>query len=185
MLPAVIALGSNLGDREDNLRSAVRAIGALDGVTITAVSGIVQSHAVKPAGTDVAAPDYLNAVMLVQSAIHPEALLVELNRIEAEHGRVRVERWGDRTLDLDIISFGGLERDTEDLTLPHPAAWQRAFVIVPWRELEPDAEIRGHGRIDALDAARSTDVWAYDAPPLLAERRGDSSTADSAKRRIR
>jgi 2-amino-4-hydroxy-6-hydroxymethyldihydropteridine diphosphokinase len=89
VLPAVIALGSNLGDREENLRAAVSDIGALNGVSLTAVSGIVQSHAVKPTGTDAAAPDYLNAVMLVQSALHPEALLVELNRIEADHGRVR------------------------------------------------------------------------------------------------
>lgn len=169
MLPAVIALGSNLGDREDNLRAAVRDIAALGGVTVTAVSGIVQSHAVKPTGTDTEAPDYLNAVMLVQSALHPEALLIELNRIEAEHGRVRVERWGDRTLDLDIISFAGLERHTDDLTLPHPRAWERAFVIVPWLQVDPDAELRGHGRIDALVVATSREVWACDAPPLWSE----------------
>jgi 2-amino-4-hydroxy-6-hydroxymethyldihydropteridine diphosphokinase len=166
VLPAVIALGSNLGDREENLRSAVRAIASLAGIAVTTVSGIVQSHAVKPSGTDAAAPDYLNAVMLVQSALHPEALLVELNRIEADHGRVRVERWGDRTLDLDIIDFAGLERDTDDLTLPHPRAWERAFVILPWLQVDPDAEIRDRGRIDALAAARSTEVWEYNAPAL-------------------
>ena len=166
VLPVVIALGSNLGDREENLRAAVRDIAALEGVTVTAASGIVQSHAVKPAGTDAAAPDYLNAVVLVQSALHPEALLVELNRIEAEHGRVRAERWGDRTLDLDIISFAGLERHSDDLTLPHPRAFERAFVIVPWLQVDPDAELRGHGRIDALAASTSSEVWAFDAPPL-------------------
>ncbi|CAN5403925.1 hypothetical protein BH10ACT4_BH10ACT4_09080 [soil metagenome] len=166
MLPAVIALGSNLGDREENLRAAVRDIAALDGVSVTAVSGIVQSHAVKPTGTDAEAPDYLNAVLLVQSALHPEALLVELNRIEADHGRVRVERWGDRTLDLDIIDFAGLERDSDDLTLPHPRAGERAFVVVPWLQADPDASIRGRGRIDALPVATSAEVWAYDAPPL-------------------
>ena len=169
VLPAVIALGSNLGDREENLRVAVRDIAALNGVTVTAVSGIVQSHAVKPTGTDATAPDYLNAVMLVKSALHPEALLVELNRIEAEHGRVRAERWGDRTLDLDIIAFAGLERDTDDLTLPHPRAWERAFVIVPWLQVDPDAEISGYGRIDALFVANSSEVWACDAPPLWVE----------------
>lgn len=170
VLPAVIALGSNLGDREANLRSAVRDVAAIDGVTITAVSSIVESHAQKPTGTDAAAPNYLNAVMLVHSAIAPETLLAKLNRIEADNGRVRAERWGDRTLDLDIISFGGLERNSATLILPHPSAWQRAFVIVPWLELEPEAEIRDRGRIDGLDAARSTEVWAYDAPSLLAER---------------
>jgi 2-amino-4-hydroxy-6-hydroxymethyldihydropteridine diphosphokinase len=166
VLPAVIALGSNLGNREDNLCAAVRDIDALDGVTVTAVSGIVQSHAVKPTGTDAEAPAYLNAVMLVQSALHPEALLEELNRIEADHGRVRVERWGDRTLDLDIIDFAGLLRDTDDLTLPHPRAWERAFVIVPWLQVDPDAEIRGHGRIDSLAVAHSDEAWPFVAPAL-------------------
>ena len=166
MLPAVLALGSNLGNREDNLRAAVCDIDDLDGVTVTAVSGIVQSHAVKPTGTDAGAPAYLNAVMLVQSALHPEALLEELNRIEADHGRVRVERWGDRTLDLDIIDFAGLQRDTDDLTLPHPRAWERAFVIVPWLQVDPDAEIRGHGRIDSLAVAHSDEAWLFVAPAL-------------------
>jgi 2-amino-4-hydroxy-6-hydroxymethyldihydropteridine diphosphokinase len=166
VLPAVIALGSNLGDREANLREAVRDIAALDGVTVTAVSGLVESHAVKPTGTDVEAPNYLNAVALVQSALHPEDLLEQLNRIEAEHGRVRVERWGDRTLDLDIVAFDGLTRATETLSLPHPRAWERPFVVVPWLQVDPDASIPGRGRIDALPAARSADVWAFDAPPL-------------------
>jgi 2-amino-4-hydroxy-6-hydroxymethyldihydropteridine diphosphokinase len=166
VLPAVIALGSNLGNREDNLRAAVHDIAALGDVVVTAVSGIVQSHAVKPTGTDADAPSYLNAVMLVQSALHPEALLKELNRIEADHGRVRVERWGDRTLDLDIIDFAGLQRDTDDLTLPHPRASERAFVIVPWLQVDPDAEIRGHGRIDSLAVAHSGDAWPLVASAL-------------------
>jgi 2-amino-4-hydroxy-6-hydroxymethyldihydropteridine diphosphokinase len=166
VLPAVIALGSNLGNREDNLRAAVHDIDALDGVTVTAVSGIVQSHAVKPTGTDAEAPAYLNAVMLVQSALHPEALLEELNRIEADHGRVRGERWGDRTLDLDIIDFAGLQRDTDDLTLPHPRASERAFVIVPWLQVDPDAEILGHGRIDSLAVAHSDEAWPFRVPAL-------------------
>jgi len=166
VLPAVIALGSNLGNREDNLRAAVHDIAALDDVVVTAVSGIVQSHAVKLTGTDADAPAYLNAVMLVQSALHPEALLKELNRIEADHGRVRVERWGDRTLDLDIIDFAGLQRDTDDLTLPHPRASERAFVIVPWLQVDPDAEIRGHGRIDSLAVAHSGDAWPLVASAL-------------------
>jgi 2-amino-4-hydroxy-6-hydroxymethyldihydropteridine diphosphokinase len=155
VLPAVIALGSNLGNREDNLRAAVHDIAALGDVVVTAVSG-----------TDADAPSYLNAVMLVQSALHPEALLKELNRIEADHGRVRVERWGDRTLDLDIIDFAGLQRDTDDLTLPHPRASERAFVIVPWLQVDPDAEIRGHGRIDSLAVAHSGDAWPLVASAL-------------------
>ncbi|WP_394770906.1 2-amino-4-hydroxy-6-hydroxymethyldihydropteridine diphosphokinase [Lacisediminihabitans sp.] len=166
VLPAVIALGSNLGDREANLRDAVREIGSLDGVIVTAVSGIVESHAVKPDGVDESSPNYLNAVVLVRSALHPDDLLDALNRIEAEHGRVREERWGDRTLDLDIVAFDGLRRDDERLTLPHPRAWQRPFVLVPWLQADPDAELSGHGRVDALAAAVSPEVWAFDAAPL-------------------
>ena len=166
VLPAVIALGSNLGDREGNLRSAVAAIAALDGVTVTAASGIVESFAVKPAGVDEAAPNYLNAVLLARSSLDPEQLLDALNRIEAEHGRVRAERWGDRTLDLDLIDFGGIAQTSDRLTLPHPRAWERPFVLVPWRQVDPGAELRGHGRIDALPASDSADVWEFAAAPL-------------------
>ncbi len=166
VLPAVIALGANLGPREETLRSAVAAIAALDGVTVVAASGIVESHAVKPDGVDERSPDYLNAVLLVRSALDPEQLLDELNRIEAEHGRVRAERWGDRTLDLDLIDFGGIAQNTERLTLPHPRAWERPFVLVPWREVAPEAELRGHGRIAALPASESAEVRPYAAAPL-------------------
>lgn len=164
---AVIALGGNLGDSEATLRAAIADIAAIDGVLMLAASGLVQSHAVKLEGIDELAPDYLNCVVIVSCSFSPDALLTELNRIEAEHGRVRIERWGDRTLDLDIVSFGSLTSDTERLLLPHPRAWQRAFVIVPWLQADPDATLVDHGRIDALDAARSTEVWPYVAEPLL------------------
>lgn len=168
MLPAVIALGSNLGDREATLREAIDQIDALDGVTVVAVSSLVESHAVKPPERVDASPDYLNAVMSVKCALAPEELLTELNLIEARNGRVREERWGDRTLDLDIVAFAGLSRSTELLTLPHPQAWLRPFVIVPWLQIEPDAMLDGHGRIDALPAAHSADVWGFDSEPLFA-----------------
>lgn len=167
VLPGIIALGSNLGDRVGILSEAVRQIGDIAGITVTAVSGLVESHAVKPQGTDASSPDYLNAVVLVQSALHPEQLLVELGAIESRLGRVREERWGDRTLDLDIISFGPLRIDSESLTLPHPRAWERPFVIVPWLQIEPDAVLAGHGRIDALPAARSSEVWDFDSGSLF------------------
>ncbi|HEY0260162.1 MAG TPA: 2-amino-4-hydroxy-6-hydroxymethyldihydropteridine diphosphokinase [Lacisediminihabitans sp.] len=167
VLPAVIALGSNLGDRESILRSAVREIDAIEGATVTAASGLVESHAVKPDGVDEAAPAYLNAIVLVASALDPDGLLDELNRIEADHGRTRTERWGDRTLDLDLISFDGLRDDRERLTLPHPRAWQRPFVLVPWLQADPDAVLLGRGRVDALDAARSDEVRPFPAAPLF------------------
>jgi 2-amino-4-hydroxy-6-hydroxymethyldihydropteridine diphosphokinase len=166
-LPAVIALGGNLGDREATLRAAIADIAAIDGVRMLAASGIVESHAVKLEGIDEQAPDYLNCVVIVSSALTPDELLTELNRIEAEHGRVRAERWGDRTLDLDIITFGSFQTVDERLILPHPRAWQRPFVIVPWLQADPAASVPGHGRIDALQAAHSTEVWAYVAEPLL------------------
>lgn len=167
-LPGIVALGSNLGDREATLRQAVSRIDALDGVTVTAVSGLVESHAVKPTTTDEGSPNYLNAVLSIVSALHPEQLLIELNRIESDLGRVRVERWGDRTLDLDIITCAGLRLNTPTLTLPHPLAWQRPFVIVPWLQIEADARLDGHGPIADLDAAHSADVWEFRTGPLFA-----------------
>ncbi len=167
VLPAVIALGSNLGDREDNLRAAIADIAALDGVVVTAASGIVESFALKPEGVDEAAPNYLNAVVLVQSAQLPEQLLDSLNRIEAEHGRVRAERWGDRTLDLDIITFGSITQQTDRLTLPHPRAAERPFVVVPWLQADPEATLPGVGRVDALPAATSHEVWPFAAASLM------------------
>lgn len=166
-LPAVIALGSNLGDREATLREAVREINALDGVVVSAASDIVQTPAWKIEGVDEEAPAYLNAVITVRSALDPEALLDALNRIEHEHGRVRTERWGDRTLDLDIVSFAGEQVSTERLTLPHPRAAVRGFVLAPWVQVEPDAELPGLGRIDALLAQTSDDVRPYAAEALL------------------
>ncbi|CAN5242579.1 hypothetical protein BH09ACT3_BH09ACT3_04850 [soil metagenome] len=167
MTSAVIALGSNLGDREANLRSAVAAIDAIAGVVVTGASGIVESRALKPHGVDAAAPQYLNAVVLAEVSLTALGLLDELHRIEAEHGRVRAERWGDRTLDLDLLLFGDESWRTERLTLPHPRAAGRAFVVVPWLQADPDAVLPGYGRIDALESAASEDLWQFPASPLI------------------
>ncbi len=166
-LPAVIALGGNLGDREATLRAAVADIAAIDGVRLEAASGIVESHAVKLDGVDELAPDYLNAVVTVSCGLLPEQLLDELNRIEAEHGRVRVERWGDRTLDLDIVTFASFTQADDRLTLPHPRAWERPFVIVPWLQVQPDAILPGRGPIAGLAVAHSDQVWSFAASPLV------------------
>ncbi|MEA9984929.1 2-amino-4-hydroxy-6-hydroxymethyldihydropteridine diphosphokinase [Subtercola sp. RTI3] len=152
-LPAVVALGSNLGEREQTLRDAVREIDAVDGVIVDAVSSLYETDALKPDGVDLDAPSYLNAVALVRSALPPRELLVALQAIELAHDRVREEHWGDRTLDLDIVTFAGLQQHDETLTLPHPLAFERAFVLVPWHEIEPAAELPGHGPIAALLAA--------------------------------
>ena len=172
MLPAavptaVIALGSNQGDREQLLRDAVRAIDALDGVQVVASSGIVETPALKLHGVDESAPSYLNAVLIANVALQPEALLQQLHGIEASFGRVRDEVWGDRTLDLDLIDCGGLKRHNDTITIPHPRAWQRAFVLAPWLQVQPDAVLAGHGRIDALLAATVDRVTDYPARPLM------------------
>jgi 2-amino-4-hydroxy-6-hydroxymethyldihydropteridine diphosphokinase len=149
-LPAVLAFGSNLGDREATILGALDDLRATDGIEVTAVSRLYETTAVKPDGVDVDAPAYLNAVALIRTSLHPEELLGVVNQIEHEHGRVRTERWGDRTLDVDIVTFASVVRDTKRLTLPHPRAAERDFVLVPWLEIEPNAVLPGRGRVDQL-----------------------------------
>jgi 2-amino-4-hydroxy-6-hydroxymethyldihydropteridine diphosphokinase len=165
-LPVVLSLGSNLGDREATLRAAVAEIAALPEVRVTAASGLVETAAVKPQGVDADAPAYLNAVVAIRTPRDPDDLLAAHNAIEHNHGRVREERWGDRTLDIDIVDFGGLRIDTDRLTLPHPRAAERSFVVVPWLQIEPLATLLAHGRIDALPAAADPGIRPFDARPL-------------------
>ena len=164
---AVVALGSNLGDREKTIRAAIRDIAAIPGVEVTAASGLVETPALKPEGVDTDAPAYLNAVAAVRTTLDAHYLLRALNGIEAAHGRVRAARWGDRTLDLDIVEYGGLMIASEDLTVPHPRAGERAFVLAPWLQIEPDATLPGLGRVDALLAATGETPLPYPAEPLL------------------
>jgi len=147
---AVIAVGSNLGDRATTYGSAVRALADADGIEVTAISTPIDTVAVRPDGEDPDAPTYLNGVVLVRTSLAPQALLTLLHAIEDDHGRVRDERWGDRTLDLDIVDYAGMTSTTPDLTLPHPRAHERAFVLRPWLEVAPDAVLPGHGRIADL-----------------------------------
>jgi 2-amino-4-hydroxy-6-hydroxymethyldihydropteridine diphosphokinase len=159
---AVLSLGSNLGDRERILRAAVDDIGDLAAVDVVAVSSLVETPAIKPHGVDTAAPRYLNLVAEVSTTLSPGELLTALNRIEHRHGRVREVTWGDRTIDIDIVSMGELELSTESLTLPHPRALERGFVLVPWLEIDPKATLPGIGAIDRLPAAHE-DVPRYRA----------------------
>jgi 2-amino-4-hydroxy-6-hydroxymethyldihydropteridine diphosphokinase len=149
----VVALGSNLGDRGDTLRAAVAALRATPGIEVAAVSPVVESVAVKLTGLDPRAPRYLNAVALVDTVLPPHGLLDALHAIESENGRVRAERWGDRTLDLDLIDVAGIRHDDPEVTLPHPRAFERDFVLKPWLEVDPDAVLTGHGRVADLVAA--------------------------------
>jgi 2-amino-4-hydroxy-6-hydroxymethyldihydropteridine diphosphokinase len=159
---AILSLGSNLGDRSGILHDAVDDIGELDRVRVTAVSSLVETPAVKPHGVDVSAPSYLNLVVEVSTSLSPPELLAATGQIEQKHGRVRTETWGDRTLDIDIVSMDGLELSTLTLTLPHPRAAERAFVLVPWLEIDPGATLPGLGPIERLPAAHE-DVSRYRA----------------------
>ncbi|WP_345753665.1 2-amino-4-hydroxy-6-hydroxymethyldihydropteridine diphosphokinase [Bifidobacterium pseudocatenulatum] len=137
---AIIAMGGNQGDVVATLRDAVRSIDGLASTQVTGVSPLYRTDAWgMPDGT----PEFHNAVVSVNTRLSALELLRGLQRIEAEHGRVRTDHWTSRTLDLDIIDFDGQESDDPDLTLPHPRAWQRAFVLRPWLALEPDAELQG------------------------------------------
>ena len=134
MARAVIALGSNLGDRAGHLHRAVEALGMLPGTRVLAVSAFIETAPVDvpPAYQDLS---FLNGALILETALEPEALLDELNRLEAEAGRVRAERNGPRPLDLDIILYEGVRVQSARLTLPHPRAHLRDFVLRPLAEL--------------------------------------------------
>lgn len=155
MTHAVLALGSNLGDRATALTEAVRRIADLHGVDLVAASTARESIALTPSGPDADAPAYLNSVVAVDTTLSPEQLLDAVNQIEADLGRVRGERWADRTLDIDIIVFGDVQSTTDRLTLPHPRAAERDFVLEPWLEIEPAAVLPGVGAVrDLVEALR-------------------------------
>jgi 2-amino-4-hydroxy-6-hydroxymethyldihydropteridine diphosphokinase len=130
---AILALGGNLGKRRKTIRSALKALAAT--------------------------PGYLNGVAQIDTTLKPKELLTEIRRIETEHGRIRLERWGSRTLDIDIITYGTELKSGKELTLPHPRAFERAFVVVPWSILDPEAILPGHGSVKALAEDLKDQVW--------------------------
>ena len=143
-MKVVMALGSNLGDREANIEGAVAELNKI--IEITHLSSLIQTD---PVGGP-AQPQYLNAVAIGESDLSPEELLQEALRIESELGRVRLEKWGPRIIDIDLITVGDIVMNSETLTLPHPFAHLRSFVLAPWAEIEPDATLPGWGSISAL-----------------------------------
>ena len=148
--PVILALGSNLGDRVATLTSGIRDIADIDGLELTGIAPLYSSAAVTLHGVDHTAPSYVNTVVAGRYTGTPHALLAAINAIENSNGRVRAERWGDRTLDIDIIVMGDVLSDAADLTLPHPRAAERDFVLVPWHDIDPDAMLPGHGRVADL-----------------------------------
>ena len=146
MARAAIGLGSNLGNRLGTLRFALQRLG--EEYPVTAVSSLYLTEPIGGPDQD----EFLNAIVLLETNDQPEALLARLLEIEAEAGRVRHERWGPRTLDLDLITVQGATSDTSELTLPHPRAHLRRFVVAPLAEVWPDAQLE-EGR--AADHLRS------------------------------
>jgi 2-amino-4-hydroxy-6-hydroxymethyldihydropteridine diphosphokinase len=143
-MKAVISLGANVGDPKANLDLAVALL--REATDVIAVSSYLQT---KPVGGP-EQPDYLNAVAIVESELPAKDLLAVLNGIETAMGRTREIHWGPRVIDLDLVQYGGLLVSDEKLTLPHPRAHERRFVLAPWFEIEPEAILLTHGRISDL-----------------------------------
>lgn len=144
----VISLGSNLGDRHAKLQGAVHSLSDTPEVWLTAVSAVYETE---PVGSPEGSEPFLNAIVLFDTTLSAHTLLDRAHAIEDAFGR---ERDGvpnaPRTLDVDIIVVGERRADDDDLTLPHPRAHERGFVLVPWAEIEPDAEIPGVGLVSEL-----------------------------------
>lgn len=138
-VPVVLGLGTNLGNRVRVLRSAVTALCAVEGLALRRVSPVVETDPV--GGPE--QPDYLNAVVLATTTLGPLELLRACQQVEADHDRARERRWGPRTLDVDVVAYGSTVVDDPVLTLPHPRARERAFVLVPWSLADPDAVLPG------------------------------------------
>jgi 2-amino-4-hydroxy-6-hydroxymethyldihydropteridine diphosphokinase len=145
---AYLGIGSNLGDRLAFLQGAVDGLAAADGIAVVAVSPVYETDPVGPEQ-----PDYLNAVVAVDTTLDAHALLAVGQRLEAEAHRVRGERWGPRTLDVDVLLFGDEHIDAPDLVVPHPRWHERDFVLAPLADL-------GYPGVDRRDwiGVRPTDL---------------------------
>ncbi|MCG5215389.1 2-amino-4-hydroxy-6-hydroxymethyldihydropteridine diphosphokinase [Streptosporangium sp. KLBMP 9127] len=151
-MKVVLSLGSNLGRRFDTLQGAIDAIFDAPGLAFVAVSPVYETD---PVGGPEQGP-YLNAVVIAETMLEPRALLERAQSVEDSFGRARGERWGPRTLDVDLIVVGDQSCDDGELTLPHPRAHERAFVLVPWAEADPTAVLPGHGPVAELAASVGT-----------------------------
>ena len=143
-MKAVIALGANIGNPQENLDLAIALLREA-----TDVKKVSTYHSTAPVGGP-EQDNYINAVVTLESELPAADLLSLLHGIEKSMGRVREERWGPRIIDLDLIQYGGLLVSDEKLTLPHPRAHERRFVLAPWFEIEPEAILLTHGRISDL-----------------------------------
>ncbi|MFG3254338.1 2-amino-4-hydroxy-6-hydroxymethyldihydropteridine diphosphokinase [Streptomyces sp. NPDC048172] len=148
---AVLSLGSNLGNRLEALQSAVDALADTPGLRVKAISPVYETE---PWGVDPGTqPSYFNVVVVVKTTLPPGSLLERGHAIEEALERVRDERWSPRPIDVDIVAYQDVISDDPELTLPHPRAHERAFVLVPWHDIDPSAEVPGRGSVDALLAS--------------------------------
>jgi 2-amino-4-hydroxy-6-hydroxymethyldihydropteridine diphosphokinase len=143
-MKAVVALGANLEEPRKAIELAIELL--KQATDVTAISSLYETAPVGGPEQD----NYINAVVTLESELPAADLLSLLHGIEKSMGRVRDERWGPRVIDLDLIQYGTLLSKSEELTLPHPRAHERHFVLAPWLEIDADAILLTHGRIDHL-----------------------------------
>ena len=187
----VLAIGGNLGDVPVTLMHTVEALSYMEGFQIEDVSPIMRTKPVLAPG-QAPQPDYWNAVVVGSAIATPDELFAQTSRIERELGRERHERWGARTVDIDIIQIEGLASSDPVLTLPHPRAKERAFVLAPWLLCDPDAVLEGVGRVSDLLADTpdregiidAVDDWLEDPAAVMADsdqllaQRAEQASAD-------
>lgn len=145
---AYIGLGSNMGDKEGNIKKALEMLENTPGISVKAGSSLYRTAPVGYTGQDW----FLNAAAELRTSLSPQELLFVLLDIERQLGRVRTTRWGPRVIDLDLLIFGTVEMDTPGLILPHPHLGKRAFVMVPLAEIAPGLDIPGQGKASELAA---------------------------------
>lgn len=150
VVPVLFAFGSNLGDRAATIDAAAAELARTANITGVTMSPLRESTAVDLSGPNPDAPRYVNAVATAETTLSPHELLDVMQAIETKHGRTRDVRWGDRTLDIDLILYGGTVVKDDRLTVPHPRAYERDFVLAPWLDLDPYAVLMGHGRVSEL-----------------------------------
>lgn len=160
MTRAVLALGANLGDPHGAIRGAMDVLDACEGITVIARSSLYRTAPV--GGPE--QPDFMNAVVVVETTLDPLELLACGHAVEQQWHRTRDVRWGPRTLDVDVIVIDHVVSDDSVLTLPHPRAAERAFVLVPWLEVDPSARLDGTPIRDLLARLDTSDIERLDAP---------------------
>ena len=162
-IEAVLALGTNLGDRESHLERALERLTVATGLEVLWTAPVLETA---PVGGPDGQGAFLNTVIGVETVLGPFELLATAHRLEREARRERLVRWGPRTLDVDVITYGDHRSEDPELTLPHPRAHQRAFVLAPWHAARPEAQLPGHGPVGEL-LARTQDRAGLQRGPTI------------------